>query len=411
MKHYKVGVGSVAFAIAFSAIGQTLDGQYEGTLSCGQVLNQAQSQPFGHAIAIRVDGDSVFWTRDVGDTHEAGANYLDGSQFLLDVVGESRARLGERWRVQGFVEFANQRVSGDVGLLSFDGSQRHRECSVSAWKSVAGATQVRSAPQTGRQNGDSSLRDRGVPSTMGKSTASDPPSRAQQDALMAVPFGTKSDDMCLDSICLEDDAGLLGDKGVDNPTSQMIALEAMARKDKKALDTVFMVADYKYNTCVDLYRKQWGSRANKLCEILAQRLLRPLDRSDFQFLKDNPGPICVYERESYEVVKTTPLGQMDIELKFAIDGRLRVYKISKVFEVDRVQEKEQLRTMLAQKHRPYLSAGSTVNPSPAPWGGTVQMHQNANARLVMTMIAMSSRFAAKPTIEACEPPRKTIGVK
>ena len=102
---------------------------------------------------------------------------------------------------------------------------------------------------------------------------------------------------------------------------------------------------------------------------------------------------------------------MDIELKFAIDGRLRVYKISKVFEVDRVQEKEQLRTMLAQKHRPYLSAGSTVNPSPAPWGGTVQMHQNANARLVMTMIAMSSRFAAKPTIEACEPPRKTIGVK
>ena len=54
--------------------------------------------------------------------------------------------------------------------------------------------------------------------------------------------------------------------------------------------------------------------------------------------------------------------------------------------------------MLAQKHRPYQPAGSTVNPSPAPW---VAPFKNVKMRTPAwwPMIAMSSRFAAKPTIK------------
>ena len=108
-RHAILAVAAFSFALSSASHAQTqtptqtLDGEYDGTLSCDPVVNHAEFESFRHAITIRVDGEDVFWTRDVDQMLETGTHYLDGSQFFLDAVGESRARPGERWRVQGTI--------------------------------------------------------------------------------------------------------------------------------------------------------------------------------------------------------------------------------------------------------------------------------------------------------------------
>lgn len=391
--------------VAFTIEAQSMEGRYDGMLACGPSSPNSPPVQFTRAVTITVNGESIVWAREASDAREFARTTLDGAEFALDASGEYRSGSGSsaRWRTRGTVVFIEGRFNGDVSIVSADGMRTYAECEVTAVRTLSkiaesSAPSRRSPNPQPAQNSQLPSAERSAP--------------MQASALLQAPFGKKSDDMCLDGICLEDDAGRLADITLTPRTEESRIREAQFRALTNSRNTTTLPENIEMKSCADGNRAAWGKKAERLCEILVLRIYRPINRDDLMFLKENPLPVCDNRGSAHTVSTNTPLGLVTIELKFANDGRLRVFEIIKAFAVDDASDRVELKRRLIEKHRPYLIWREDYESAATPWGGSVSVGLvDATPRIKLKMEAMSKRFGEKPVTNECAPPRKQIDVR
>ena len=405
MQRFRPLVYVTALLFSANATAQLNDGRYEGVLDCPPSSVDSPSVQFTRAVTITVTGDTILWTRETNEGREFARTRLDGAEFALDATGEYRSRSGApvRWRTRGTVLFIEDRFNGDVEVASPDGTRTYAECEVTARRSSLNRTDsVAPARRTSNvqpaQNALAPIAERS-------------PIKPASSLLQA-PFGKKSDDMCLDGICLEDDAGRLADITLEPRTEESRIREAQFRALTNSRNSLTFGENIQMKSCADGNRPVWGKKVDKLCEIVVLRIYRPISRDDLIFLKENSLPVCKNEGSVYTVATNTPLGVVTVELQFANDGRLRVFQITKEFAVDDATDRDELKRRLIKKHRPYLVGRDVHESVDTPWGGSLTLGQvDFTPRIKLRMEAMSKRFREKPVTNECAPPRKEIDVR
>lgn len=405
MQRFRPLVYVTALLFSANATAQLNDGRYEGVLDCPPSSVDSPSLQFTRSVTITVTGDTIIWTRETNDGREFARTRLDGAEFALDATGEYRSRSGApvRWRTRGTVLFIEDRFNGDVEVQSLDGTRTYAECEVTARRTSR--NRVDSVPPA-RQT--SNIQ----PGQTARPPSAERSAPMQASALLQAPFGKKSDDMCLDGICLEDDAGRLADVSLAPRTEESRIKEAQFRALTNSRNSNTPLENAGMKFCADGNRSVWGKKVERLCEILILRVYRPIGRDDLIFLRENPLPVCVTVNGGGEITINTQLGLVTVELRFANDGRLRVDKITKEFAVDDASDKSELRRRLIQKHQPYFVGRDLDERASAPWGGSVKIGpSNPKDRVTLDMEAMSKRFGEKPIANECAPPRKQIDVR
>ena len=181
--------------------------------------------------------------------------------------------------------------------------------------------------------------------------------REQQQAKAAIEPQSITPDMCVDSICVEQDLGALPASLAWNAPEPLLSTKQMSGTQKSAYE------DWVKRTresCVSANSPIWGSSASRLCEHLIFGYSKT-SAELITFFRDNKLPVCYPGDQGFKLSLTTPLGLVRVFVEFSIDGRPKVNTVAKEFIALNDTDSASLRKLIKDKH-PYERP---------PWGGSV----------------------------------------